>query len=148
ISAMIAITNPGDEVIIFSPYYENYWPDAVLSGATPKFIELCPPDWSFDREELAAAFNENTKAIIICNPNNPTGKVFTEDELKFIAGLCQKWDVIAITDEIYEHIIYDGTRHIAIAQLDGMRERTISINSLSKTYSVTGWRVGYNIVPP
>src|SRR5262245_38322705 len=142
ISAMMAITNPGDEAIIFSPYYENYWPDAVLSGATPKFVCLQPPDWNFDREELAAAFNDKPKAIIICNPNNPTGKVFTEEELRFIADLCIKWNVVAITDEIYEHIIYDGARHIAIATLDGMRDLTITVNSLSKTYSVTGWRVG------
>jgi aspartate/methionine/tyrosine aminotransferase len=148
LSAMMAITNPEDEVVIFSPYYENYWPDAVLSGAIPKFIELRPPEWSFDRDELAAAFNNRTKAIIICNPNNPTGKVFTEEELQFIAGLCQKWDTIAITDEIYEHIIYDEARHIAIATLDGMKDRTITINSLSKTYSVTGWRVGYTIAQP
>jgi aminotransferase len=148
ISALMAITNPGDEVIIFSPYYENYWPDAVLSGATPVFVDLRPPDWDFSREKLAAAFNNRTKAIIICNPNNPTGKVFTEDEMQFIAGLCHKWDVIAITDEIYEHIIYDGARHIAIATLPGMRDRTITINSLSKTYSVTGWRVGYTIAQP
>lgn len=147
IAAMMAITNPGDEVIIFSPYYENYWPDVILSGATPKFIDLAPPDWSFDREKLAEAFNNNTKAIIICNPNNPTGKVFTLEELQFIADLCQKWNVLAITDEIYEHIIYDGVKHIAIATLDGMRERTITINGMSKTYSVTGWRVGYTIAP-
>ncbi|MFY9227215.1 MAG: aminotransferase class I/II-fold pyridoxal phosphate-dependent enzyme [Blastocatellia bacterium] len=148
IAAMMAITNPGDEVIIFSPYYENYWPDVILSGATPKFIDLTPPDWSFDREKLAEAFNNNTKAIIICNPNNPTGKVFSLEELQFIAELCQKWNVLAITDEIYEHIIYDGVKHIAIATLDGMRERTITINGMSKTYSVTGWRVGYTIAPP
>ncbi len=148
IAAMMAITNPGDEVIIFSPYYENYWPDVILSGATPKFIDLNPPDWSFDREKLAEAFNNNTKAIIICNPNNPTGKVFDLEELQFIAELCQKWNVLAITDEIYEHIIYDGVKHIAIATLDGMRERTITINGMSKTYSVTGWRVGYTIAPP
>ena len=147
IAAMMAITNPGDEVIIFSPYYENYWPDVILSGATPKFIDLTPPDWSFDREKLAEAFNNNTKAIIICNPNNPTGKVFSLEELQFIAELCQKWNVLAITDEIYEHIIYDGVKHIAIATLDGMRERTITINGMSKTYSVTGWRVGYTIAP-
>ncbi|MBI4850938.1 MAG: aminotransferase class I/II-fold pyridoxal phosphate-dependent enzyme [Acidobacteria bacterium] len=145
IAAMMAITNPGDEIIIFSPYYENYWPDVVLSGATPKFIDLTPPDWSFDREKLISLFNNNTKAIIICNPNNPTGKVFTQEELEFIAKLCQKWNVIAITDEIYEHIIYDGVKHIALATLDGMKDRTITINGLSKTYSVTGWRVGYTI---
>ncbi len=148
IAALMGITNPGDEVIIFSPYYENYWPDTILSGAIPRFIDLTPPDWHFDREKLAAAFNNNTKAIIVCNPNNPTGKVFNLDELQFIAELCQKWNVIAITDEIYEHIIYDGVKHIALATLDGMQERTITINGLSKTYSVTGWRVGYTIAPP
>jgi aminotransferase len=148
IAALMGITNPGDEVIIFSPYYENYWPDTILSGAIPRFIDLTPPDWHFDREKLAAAFNNNTKAIIVCNPNNPTGKVFNLDELQFIAKLCQKWNVIAITDEIYEHIIYDGVKHIALATLDGMQERTITINGLSKTYSVTGWRVGYTIAPP
>lgn len=147
IAAMMAITNPGDEVIIFSPYYENYWPDTVLSDAVPRFVDLKPPQWNFDEEQLAAAFNDKTKAIIICNPNNPTGKVFSREELQFIADLCQKWDVIAITDEIYEHIIYEDARHIAIASLEGMRERTITINGLSKTYSVTGWRVGYTIAP-
>lgn len=148
IAAMMAIINPGDEVIIFSPYYENYWPDAVLSGAKPVFVELTAPDWSFDREKLAAAFNNQTKAIIICNPNNPTGKVFSREELQYIADLCQQWDVIAITDEIYEHILYDGATHIALATLEGMAARTITINGLSKTYSVTGWRIGYTIAPP
>lgn len=148
IATMIAITNPGDEVIIFSPYYENYWPDVVLSGAIPKFIDLEPPNWSFDKEKLSSLFNDNTKAIIICNPNNPTGKVFSHEELSFIAELCQKWNVLAITDEIYEHIIYDGVKHIAIATLEGMKDRTITINGLSKTYSVTGWRVGYTIASP
>lgn len=143
--ALMAIADPEDEVIIFSPYYENYWPDAVLSSARPHFVDLIPPDWNFNREELAAAFNERTRAIIICNPNNPTGKVFTRDELLFIAELCQQWDAIAITDEIYEHIVYDGAKHIAIATLPGMRDRTITVNSLSKTYSVTGWRVGYTL---
>lgn len=148
IAAMMAITNPGDEVIIFSPYYENYWPDVVLSGAIPRFIDLTPPNWSFDRDKLTSLFNNNTKAIIICNPNNPTGKVFTQEELEFIAKLCQEWNVIAITDEIYEHIIYDGVKHIALATLEGMKDRTITINGLSKTYSVTGWRVGYTIAAP
>lgn len=143
--ALMAIADPEDEVVIFSPYYENYWPDAVLSSAKPRFVQLLPPSWDFDQEELAAAFNERTRAIIICNPNNPTGKVFTRDELLFIAGLCEQWDVVAITDEIYEHIIYDGATHVAIATLPGMRDRTITVNSLSKTYSVTGWRVGYTL---
>jgi aminotransferase len=145
IAAMMAIVNPGDEVIVFEPFYENYGPDAILSGATPRYVTLRAPDWSFDPDELAGAFNNNTKAIIINTPNNPTGKVFGRDELEFIASLCRKWNAIAITDEIYEHILFNGKKHIAIATLDGMRDRTITINGLSKTYSVTGWRVGYTI---
>jgi aspartate/methionine/tyrosine aminotransferase len=145
IAAMMAIVNPGDEVIVFEPFYENYGPDAILSGATPRYVTLRPPDWSFDPDELASAFNNKTKAIIINTPNNPTGKVFSRQELEQIASLCQKWNAIAITDEIYEHILYNDKKHIAIATLDGMRERTITINGLSKTYSVTGWRVGYTI---
>jgi len=148
IAAMMAIVNPGDEVIVFEPFYENYGPDAILSGATPRYVTLHTPGWRIDAEELAAAFNDNTKAIIINTPNNPTGKVFTREELELIAGLCQKWNVIAITDEIYEHILFNNKQHIAIATLDGMRDRTITINGLSKTYSVTGWRVGYTIAPP
>jgi len=147
IAAMMAIVNPGDEVIVFEPFYENYGPDAILSGATPRFVTLRAPDWSFDLDELAAAFNDNTKAIIINTPNNPTGKVFSREELQTIAELCQKWNAIAITDEIYEHILFNDQQHIAIATLDGMRDRTITINGLSKTYSVTGWRVGYTIAP-
>ena len=147
IAAMMAIVNPGDEVIVFEPFYENYGPDAILSGATPRFVTLRAPDWSFDPDELAAAFNDNTKAIIINTPNNPTGKVFSREELQTIAELCQKWNAIAITDEIYEHILFNDKKHIAIATLDGMRDRTITINGLSKTYSVTGWRVGYTIAP-
>lgn len=148
IASMMAIVNPGDEVIVFEPFYENYGPDAILSGATPRYVTLRAPDWSFDEDELAAAFNDNTKAIIINTPNNPTGKVFSREELEMIASLCQKWNVIAITDEIYEHILFNDKKHIAMATLDGMRERTITINGLSKTYSVTGWRVGYTIAPP
>ena len=148
IAALMAVINPGDEVIIFEPFYENYGPDAILSGASPRYVTLTPPDWSFDRAELEAAFNEHTKAIIINTPNNPTGKVFSREELEFIAGLCTKWDALAVTDEIYEHILYDGNSHCAIATLDGMRDRTITINGMSKTYSVTGWRVGYAIAPP
>lgn len=147
-ATMMAIINPGDEVIIFEPFYENYGPDAILSGATPRYVTLREPDWTFDPDELAAAFNTRTKAIILNTPNNPTGKVFTVDELRTIAGLCQQWDVIAISDEIYEHIVYDDVRHVPIASLDGMAERTVTINSLSKTYSVTGWRVGWTISPP
>jgi len=152
IVAMMATVDPGEEVVIFEPFYENYAPDAILSDAKPRYVPLRAPDWSFDRDELRATFNANTKAIIICNPNNPTGKVFTRDEMEFIAGLCQEFDALCFTDEIYEHILYprDGAeiRHISMAQIDGMRERTIIVNSMSKTYSVTGWRVGYCIGPP
>jgi aminotransferase len=148
IAAMMAIVNPGDEVIVFEPFYENYGPDAILSGATPRYVTLQAPDWNFDPDELAAAFNDNTKAIIINTPNNPTGKVFNREELEIIASLCRKWNAIAITDEIYEHILFNDKKHIALAGLDGMRDRTITINGLSKTYSVTGWRVGYTIAPP
>src|SRR5437868_10837033 len=152
-AAMMAIINPGDETVVFEPFYENYGPDAILSGASPRFVRMKPPsktnpDWSFDRDALAAAFGPNTKAIILNTPNNPTGKVFTRDELEAIAALCRKWDAIAISDEIYEHIIYDGQQHIPIATIPGMSDRTITINGLSKTYSVTGWRVGWTISPP
>ena len=148
IDVLLAVINPADEVVVFEPFYENYGPDAIISGATPRYVQLRRPDWSFDEKELAAAFNNHTKAIIINTPNNPTGKVFSREELRFIADLCQKWDVLAITDEIYEHIIYDGAKHISPITLDGMRERTIVVNGMSKTYSVTGWRVGYIIAPP
>jgi aspartate/methionine/tyrosine aminotransferase len=147
-ATMLAIVDPGDEVIVFEPYYENYGPDAVLSGATPRFVRLREPDWSYDSAELAAAFNNHTRAIIINTPNNPTGKVFTRAELTEIAALCQKWGAIAVTDEIYEHILFDGTTHIPMATLDGMADRTVTINSVSKTFSVTGWRVGWTIGPP
>jgi aminotransferase len=146
-ATMMAVIDPGDEVVIFEPFYENYGPDAILSGATPRYVTLHEPDWTFDPDELAAAFNERTKAIILNTPNNPTGKVFTSDELGAIAALCRKWDVIAISDEIYEHIIYDGCAHVPIASIEGMSDRTVTINSLSKTYSVTGWRVGWTISP-
>lgn len=156
IAAMMATVDPLDEVIVFEPFYENYSPDAILSDATPRHVPLYRTDngFIFDREELRAAFNEKTKAIIICNPNNPTGKVFTLEELTFIADLCKEFDVLAFTDEIYEHIIYSGHadddpfEHVCMANIDGMRERTVVVNSLSKTYSVTGWRVGYCIAPP
>jgi len=147
-STMMAIIDPGDEVVVFEPFYENYGPDAILSGATPRYVTLHEPDWSFDPDELAAAFNDKTKAIIINTPNNPTGKVFSREELETIAALCRKWDAIAISDEIYEHIIYDGLRHVPIATIEGMADRTVTINGLSKTYSVTGWRVGWTISPP
>ena len=154
-ATMIALIDPGDEVIVFEPFYENYGPDAILSGATPRYVTLHEPnpaagrpDWAFDPDELAAAFNERTKAIILNTPNNPTGKVFSRAELETIAALCRQWDVVAISDEIYEHIIYDGWSHVPIATIDGMADRTVTINSLSKTYSVTGWRVGWTISPP
>jgi len=153
ISTLMAICNTGDEVVIFEPYYENYGPDSILSGAKPRFVKLRPPtgansEWTFDERELRAAFHRNTKAIIVNTPNNPTGKVFTRAELELIRDLCVEFDVLAITDEIYEHILYAGTKHISIASLPGMEERTITINGMSKTYSVTGWRVGWTIAPP
>jgi aspartate/methionine/tyrosine aminotransferase len=147
-STMMAIIDPGDEVVVFEPFYENYGPDAILSGATPRYVTLHEPDWTFDPDELAAAFNEHTKAIIINTPNNPTGKVFSREELETIAALCRKWDAVAISDEIYEHIVYDGHTHVPIASIEGMADRTVTINGLSKTYSVTGWRVGWAISPP
>src|SRR5271166_5203583 len=147
-SSMMAIINPGDETVVFEPFYENYGPDAILSGATPRFVKLRPPDWTFDERELAAAFGPHTKAIILNTPNNPTGKVFTRAELEFIRDLCVRWNAYCVTDEIYEHILYDGTEHISMARIDGMRDRTIVINGMSKTYSVTGWRVGWAIAPP
>jgi aminotransferase len=146
--ALLSTINPGDEVILSQPFYENYWPDCVLAGAVPRFAPLRPPHWRFDRDELADVFNDRTKAIILCNPNNPTGTVFDREDLEAIAELCLKWDVIAITDEIYEHIIFDGRRHIALATLDGMRERSVTISGMSKTYAVTGWRVGTILAPP
>ncbi len=144
-AALLAIINPGDEVIVFEPFYENYGPDAILSGARPRFVQLRPPDWSFDPLELERAFDGRTKAIIINTPHNPTGKVFNRSELDLIAQLCRRFDCLAITDEIYDHILYDGAEHVRLATLEGMAERTLTINSLSKTYSVTGWRVGYLI---
>ena len=152
ISTLLAVCNTGDEVVIFEPFYENYGPDSVLSGAKPKFVKLRPPkdengEWTFDEKELRRAFDRHTKAIILNTPNNPTGKVFTRAELELIRDLCVEFDVLAITDEIYEHILYDGTRHISMASLDGMGERTVTINGMSKTYSVTGWRVGWAIAP-
>src|SRR5947209_13318502 len=152
ISTLLAVCNAGDEVVIFEPFYENYGPDSVLSGASPRFVKLRPPttddgEWTFDERELRAAFHHNTKAIILNTPNNPTGKVFTRAELEMIRNLCVEFNVLAITDEIYEHILYDGTKHISIASLEGMRDRTVTINGVSKTYSVTGWRVGWTIAP-
>ena len=152
ISTLLAVCNAGDEVVIFEPFYENYGPDAILSGAKPRFVKLHPPvlpddEWTFDERELRAAFHSHTKAVILNTPNNPTGKVFTRAELELIRDLCLEFNVLAITDEIYEHIVYDGTEHISIATLDGMRERTVTINGLSKSYSVTGWRVGWTVAP-
>jgi aminotransferase len=152
ISTLLAVCNSGDEVVIFEPFYENYGPDSVLSGAKPRFVKLHPPtsasgEWTFDEQELRSVFHSHTKAIILNTPNNPTGKVFTEAELKLIRDLCVEFGVLAITDEIYEHILYDGAEHIPMAALPGMRDRTITINGMSKTYSVTGWRVGWTIAP-
>ncbi len=148
IATLKAIINQGDEIIIFEPFYENYGPEGILSGATPRYVTLHAPEWNFDIEELEKAFNKKTKAIIINTPNNPTGKVFSLKELETIRDLCIKWDVYAITDEIYEHITYDGEKHISLASIEGMQNRTITINSVSKTYSVTGWRVGWAIASP
>ncbi|MEO6654674.1 MAG: aminotransferase class I/II-fold pyridoxal phosphate-dependent enzyme [Pyrinomonadaceae bacterium] len=174
IAAMMATVDKGEEVVVFEPFYENYAPDVILSDAKPRYVPLyrTADGFVFDRDELRAAFSEKTKAIIICNPNNPSGKVFTQNELEFIAGLCREFDSLCFTDEIYEHIIYEEvsssglqvpsvsessrttddrqliTPHICMANIEGMRERTVVVNSLSKTYSVTGWRVGYCIAPP
>lgn len=163
IAGMLACVDAGEEVVVFEPFYENYAPDAILSDAKPVHVPLyqTATGWHFEPDELRAAFNPKTKAIIICNPNNPTGKIFTREELEFVAELCKEFDALCFTDEIYEHIIYDlgfedqkskledqKPKHISMAQLDGMRERTIVVNSLSKTFSVTGWRVGYCIAPP
>jgi aminotransferase len=148
IASLMAVINPGDEVVVFEPFYENYGPDAVLSGAIPKLVKLRAPDWSFDKDELANAFSHATKAIILNTPNNPTGKVFRWDEMEFIRDLCLRWNTLVITDEIYEHMVYDGAVHVSPAAIEGLRDRTITINALSKTYSVTGWRVGWAIAPP
>src|SRR5436190_8338634 len=155
VSTLLAVCNAGDEVIIFEPFYENYGPDSIVSGAKPRFVKLRPPakadvdgEWTFDERELRAAFHNQSEAIVVNTPNNPTGKVFTRTELELIRDLCVEFNVLAITDEIYEHILYDGTQHISMASLDGMKERTVTINGLSKTYSVTGWRVGWTVAPP
>ncbi|HJU27580.1 MAG TPA: aminotransferase class I/II-fold pyridoxal phosphate-dependent enzyme [Candidatus Binataceae bacterium] len=145
IATLLAVINPGDEIVIFEPFYENYGPDAILAGATPRYVALSGPDYSIDRVELEAAFSPRTKAIIVNTPHNPTGKVFSRAELETIAALCRRYDTLAITDEIYEHIIYSVARHISIGALPGMAERTITISGLSKTYSVTGWRLAYAI---
>jgi aminotransferase len=156
VSTLLATVNPGDEVIVIAPFYENYWPDSVLAGATPRFVHVREPamtdqewgdPWRLDLDELRAAFNERTAAIVINTPNNPTGKLLSEEELRVVAELCHRWDALAITDEIYEHIVYRG-KHVPLATLPGMRERTITISGISKTYSVTGWRVGWAIASP
>jgi aminotransferase len=147
ISTLLALVDPGDEVIVLEPFYENYGPDADIAGARPVYVPLRPPDNVFDRDELRKAFGPRTKAIIVNTPNNPTGRVFTRDELTFIASLCIEHDVVAVTDEIYEHIRYEG-EHIPIATLPGMAERTVTISGASKTFSVTGWRVGWIVAPP
>ena len=147
IAATLAAVDPGDEVIVFEPFYENYGPDCVISGAVPRYVPLRPPDWAFDPDELRDAFNDRTRAIVVNTPHNPTGKVYSQAELNLIARLCQEHEAIAITDEIYERLVYSG-RHISIATLPGMAERTITISGASKTYSVTGWRIGWLIAPP
>ena len=146
--AMMTACNPGDKVIVFSPFYENYAADAILSGAVPIYVPLHPPDFGFDPEELRRAFEERPKALVLCNPANPSGKVFTRDELLYIASLAEEFDTFVLTDEVYEHIVYAPHRHTYFAALPGMFERTISCSSLSKTYSITGWRLGYVIAPP
>lgn len=146
-AAMLTLINPGDEAVIFEPFYENYGPDAIVSGARPRYVRMKWPEWSVDEEELKEAFTDRTKVLILNTPNNPTGKVFGRDELRLIADLCAERDVVAVTDEIYEHIIFDGEKHVSLATLGNMAERTITISGLSKTYSATGWRVGWAIAP-
>jgi aspartate/methionine/tyrosine aminotransferase len=147
IAAMMALLNPGDEVVVFEPFYENYGPDAILSGAVPRYVTLHEPDWHIDPDELRGAFTPRTRGIVVNSPHNPTGKVFRRDELALIAELCAEHDAVAFTDDIYEHIVYAG-EHVPLATIDGMGERTVAVNSLSKTYSVTGWRVGWVIAAP
>lgn len=146
-AVMMGCIDPGDEVIVFEPFYENYGPDAIMAGAQPKFVRLRGPEWTFDPDELKRAFSNRTRAIVINSPNNPTGKVFTRAELEMIASLCLQWDVLAISDEIYERIVYDARPHVSIASLPGMADRTVVTSGLSKTYSVTGWRIGWAIAP-
>jgi aspartate/methionine/tyrosine aminotransferase len=148
IATLLALVNPGDEIVLFEPFYENYNPDTQLCGAVPRYVTLHAPQWTFDPDELRRAFSSRTKAIILNSPNNPTGKVFTREELEYIAALCCEFDALVITDEIYEHILYDGAVHIPVMSLPGMRERAVLVNSMSKTYSVTGWRVGWVLACP
>jgi len=148
IAALLATLDPGEEVVVFEPFYENYGPDCILSGATPVYVRLKPPHWDFDRDELRAAFSPRTKGIILNTPHNPTGKVFSSEELEFIGALAVEHDALIYTDEIYEHIVYEPARHVYPISLPGLRERTIMISGMSKTFSVTGWRIGYAIAPP
>jgi aminotransferase len=148
IASLLALLNPGDEVVLFEPFYENYWPDSQLSGAVCRYVSLRPPHWTFEPDELRAAFTERTRAVILNSPNNPTGRVFSMQELALLARLCEEYDTLLITDEIYEHIVFDGERHVPPITLPGLRDRCVLVNSLSKTYSVTGWRVGWVIAPP
>jgi aminotransferase len=147
IAAMLAILDAGDEVVVFEPFYENYGPDAIITGATPRYVALHPPDWAFDPDDLRAAITPRTRAIVLNSPHNPTGKVFTQPELETIAAVAIEHDLLVFTDEIYEHLVYEG-EHVPVATLPGMRERTVAVNSISKTYSLTGWRVGWVIAPP
>jgi aminotransferase len=147
VAAMLGLLDPGDEVVVFEPYYENYGPDAILTGAVPRYVTLHEPDWAIDPDELRAAFGPRTRAIVVNSPHNPTGKVFTREELELIAALCVEFDAIAFTDDIYEHIVFEG-EHIPLATIEGMAERTVSIHSMSKSYSVTGWRIGWTIAAP
>ncbi|HMF76733.1 MAG TPA: aminotransferase class I/II-fold pyridoxal phosphate-dependent enzyme [Bryobacteraceae bacterium] len=148
ISSLLALIDPGDEVIIFEPFYENYWPDSQLSGATCRYVQLHAPDWTFSPEELRAAFTKRTQAVILNSPNNPTGAVFSSEQLTLVGELCEEYDCLLITDEIYEHVIFGGNTHIPPITLGALRKRCVLINSLSKTFSVTGWRVGWVIAPP
>ena len=148
IATMLALLNPGDEIVVFEPFYENYWPDSQLSGVTVRYVPLRAPHWIFDIDQLRAAFSSQTRAIVLNSPNNPTGRVFSLEELEVISQLCNEFDTLAITDEIYEHIVFNGARHIPLFTLPGMRDRAVSVNSLSKTFSVTGWRVGWVFAPP
>src|SRR5688572_28871421 len=147
IAAMLGLLDPGGEVVVFEPFYENYGPDAILSGAVPRYVTLHEPDWRIDLDELSDAFGPRTRGIVVNTPHNPTGKVFRRDELEMIAELCVEYDALAFTDDIYEHIVYAGS-HVPIATLPGMAERTVAVNSLPKTYSVTGWPVGWVIAAP
>jgi aminotransferase len=148
IASLLAILDPGDEILLIEPFYENYVPDTILSGAQPRYIRLGEPGWTLDVEELAGAVNERTRGVVLNNPSDPTGKVYRRDELEAIADLCRKWDLVAFSDEVYEHITFDGVEHVPIATLPGMADRTVTIGALSQTYAVTGWRVGWAIAAP